>query len=284
MELEPPGIIPADDDPVLGRDPAVARVEAALDAGKDEEALELADAALEAGEGNRLDLLYLAGDALLALGRPVEAEARFRAVLALDEHCATTRCWLAMALYRQCRFDEAGIESERALAGAEIATDAHVVRGLLLERAGDVAGADACFVEAARLDPERFHRPVRLSRAEFDREVRRAARRLPRQFRKQLERLPVIVQDLPADELLRGTDEALDPDLLGLFDGTPLPATSTMDGSDLRPSYIYLFQRNLERFARDRDELVEQISITLYHELGHYLGLEEEDLDDLGLG
>ncbi len=283
MELEPPGIIPPDDDPVLGRDPVVARVESTLDAGKDEEALALAEAALAKREGNRLDLLYLAGDALLALGRPAEAEGRFRAVLAEDAECPTSRCWLAMSLFRQCRFDEARVECDRALAHAEPVTDAHVVLGLLLERAGDWAAADACFLEAARRDPERFHRPVRLTRPEFDREVRQAARRLPRQFRKHLDRVPVVVQDLPALELLRGGDEVLDPDILGLFDGTPLPETSSLDGDTLRPNYIYLFQRNLERFARDRAELTEQISVTLYHELGHYLGFEEEDMDDLGL-
>ena len=38
-----------------------------------------------------------------------------------------------------------------------------------------------------------------------------------------------------------------------------------------------------ERVARDHDDLIEQISITLYHELGHYLGFEEEDMDELGL-
>lgn len=283
MELEPRGIIPPDDDPVLGRDPVVARVESALDAGKDEEALALAEAALAKGEGNRLDLLYLAGDALLAIGRPVEAEARFRAVLAEDDACPTSRCWLAMALYRQWRFDDARRECDRALAADRPVTDAQVVSGLLLERAGDFAGADACFHAAARLDPERFQRPVRLTRAEFDREVRQAARRLPRQFRKHLELVPVIVQDVPAIELLREHDEPLDPDLLGLFDGTPLPERSTSEGLDLRPNYIYLFQRNLERFVRDREELTEQISITLYHELGHYLGFDEDDMDELGL-
>ena len=281
MELEPEGIIPPDDDPVLGRDPVVERVESALDAGKEEEALALAEAALASGEGNRLDLLYLAGDALLALGRPVEAEQRLRAVLVDDESCQTSRCWLAMSLYRQCRFDEARRECERVLAGNDPPTDAHVVMGLLLERAGDLAAADRCFLTAASLDPERFHRPMRMSRGEFDKEVRQAARRLPRQFRRQLERVPVIVQDLPALELLRGGGEALDPDLLGLFDGTPLPETA--ESSELRPNYIYLFQRNLERMARDHDDLIEQITVTLYHELGHYLGFEEEDMDELGL-
>lgn len=282
MELEPPGIIPPDDDPVLGRHPAVARVESALDAGKDEEALTLAEKALASGEGDRLDLLYLAGDALLALGRPREAEERFRAVLQDDPDCPTTRCWLAMSLFRQCRFDEARRECDASLASERAPTDAHVVRGLLLERTGDFAAADASFAHAADLDPDRFREPVRLTRREFDVQVRLAARKLPRQFRRHLERVPVIVQDVPALELLRGLGDEFDPELLGLFDGTPLPDTAS--STDLRPNYIYLFQRNLERTARDREDLVEQISITLYHELGHYLGLDEDELDAMGLG
>jgi predicted Zn-dependent protease with MMP-like domain len=71
--------------------------------------------------------------------------------------------------------------------------------------------------------------------------------------------------------------------MLGLFDGVPLPETSEFDLPQVRPNTIYLFQRNLERAAKDRADLIEQIRITLYHELGHYLGFEEEDMGDLGL-
>jgi len=282
MELEPPGIIPPDDDPVLGRHPAVARVESALDAGRDEEALQLAEAALEKGEGDRLDLLYLAADALLALGQPREAEQRLRAVLAEDPSCPTSRCWLAMALFRQCRFKEARVEVERSLESDRAPTDAHIVLGLLLEREEDFEGADAKFEFAHETDPDRFHLPIRISRREFDQQVRLAARKLPRQFRRHLERVPVIVQDVPSQELLRGSGEEFDPEILGLFDGTPLPETA--DAIELRPNYIYLFQRNLERMARDREDLVEQITITLHHELGHYLGLDEDEVEDMGLG
>ena len=46
---------------------------------------------------------------------------------------------------------------------------------------------------------------------------------------------------------------------------------------------VILFKKNLEKICRDRDELVEQIQITLRHEIGHYLGLSEEDMERLGL-
>ena len=70
--------------------------------------------------------------------------------------------------------------------------------------------------------------------------------------------------------------------MLGLFDGVPLPETGDPEAM-LRPNRIFLFQRNLERMSASREELQEQIRVTLYHELGHYLGFEEEDMDDLGL-
>ena len=94
------------------------------------------------------------------------------------------------------------------------------------------------------------------------------------------------MQDVPHESLASGedADEVL-PDILGLFEGVPLPETGEFDagGAGWRPNRILLFQRNLERVAFDREDLVEQIRITLWHELAHYLGFEEDEMDDLGL-
>ena len=46
---------------------------------------------------------------------------------------------------------------------------------------------------------------------------------------------------------------------------------------------MILFKKNLEKVCQDREELIEQIQITIRHEIGHYLGLDEDDLDRLGL-
>lgn len=287
MELEPPGIVPPDEDPHPGSDPIVGRIEQALDDGLLDEALALAEEALAAGHPRPLDLHFLAGDALLALGDPAGAEARFRLVLDQEPDCPSSRCWLAMALFRQCRFEAAEREIGAALALPDATIDAQVVHGLLLERRGRYAEADAAFRIAAEADGERYPMPLRLSRKEFDRELRKAIRRLPKEFRRHLDRLPVVVQDVPADHLLLAPDGSgcHDPDLLGLFDGIPLTESGDgLSGEVPRPSYIYLFQRNLERVAQDRDQLVEEIAITIYHELGHYLGMDEDDLDRIGLG
>jgi len=75
----------------------------------------------------------------------------------------------------------------------------------------------------------------------------------------------------------------LDPELLGLFVGTPIGEEGATGSGELPPR-ILLFKRNLERYATDLDELLEEITVTLYHELGHYLGLDEDELHAIDLG
>ncbi len=95
--------------------------------------------------------------------------------------------------------------------------------------------------------------------------------------------MPVVVEDLPSEAIL--TDEAppLDPELLGLFVGTALTERTFVASGIEAPPRIFLFQRNLERFARDQAELASEIARTLHHELAHYLGFAEEDMADLDL-
>jgi predicted Zn-dependent protease with MMP-like domain len=283
MELEPDGIVPPDSDVQAGRDPVVLRIEELLEEERFESALDAIREALATGQGNALDLTFLAGDCFLAMGRATEAEEQFRAVLEQDPDCPSSRCWLAMSLFLQWRFDEAEVASAAARELPDAIADSHVVQGLLLEHRGQFDAAESCFELASAVAPEKYPVPVRMTRAEFDREVRKAARKLPRQFRQALDRVPVVVQDLPHPELAEGADELVAPDILGLFDGISLPETESGDFLQLRPNTIYLFQRNLERAAQDSEDLIEQIRITLWHELAHYLGFEEEDMDDLGL-
>ncbi len=284
MDLEPVGIVPPDVDGLIGRDPVVQRIEAMLDEDRLDEAIAAIEDAMDKGEGNQLDLTFLLGDANLGLGKAVEAERHFRAVLEQDPDCPSSRCWLAMSLFLQWRFPEAEVAVAAARELPDAIVDADVIHGALLERHGRFDDAEPFFLRASATAPDKYPVPVRMSRDEFAREVRKAARKLPRQFRTGLDRVPVIVQDVPDEALAQGPDrEEVAPDILGLFDGVPLPETSQFDLPQLKPNTIYLFQRNLERAAKNRDDLIEQIRITLYHELAHYLGFEEEDMGDLGL-
>ncbi|GAB2539718.1 metallopeptidase family protein [Brachybacterium huguangmaarense] len=71
--------------------------------------------------------------------------------------------------------------------------------------------------------------------------------------------------------------------LLGLYEGIPLDRRSVFDGY-AQPDRILVFRGPLQRVSRDRDHLVEQIRVTVLHELGHLFGMSEERLHELGWG
>jgi len=90
----------------------------------------------------------------------------------------------------------------------------------------------------------------------------------------------VLVEDYPSDDLM--DEESVSPQILGIYIGTPrTEAGPTHQPTDV--TRVVLFKKNLEKICRDRDELIEQIQITLRHEIGHHLGLSEEDMERLGL-
>ena len=108
-------------------------------------------------------------------------------------------------------------------------------------------------------------------------EITATLRALPTHLQARADRLPITLEPIPNDDLLA---DHVEPDTLGLFVGEAFPDG---DGCPIPPQII-LFLENLWDFS-DRDEAIyrEEIRITLLHELGHYLGLDELDLEDRGL-
>lgn len=102
---------------------------------------------------------------------------------------------------------------------------------------------------------------------------------LPDEFTRYFTNIAVVVEEYPTEEDARLTGTAR-RDLLGLFRGAahqerggffdfPLPL----------PDEIILFRKNIQRICSSKRELVEEIRMTLVHEVGHYFGLSEEDLE-----
>lgn len=163
--------------------------------------------------------------------------------------------------------------------------------GLVLERLeeeGDEAGSPGlgiensgqAFVRANALDPQQFMVPVRVDDATFARAVDAAIDNLPRSIRDAIQGVGVVVEDLPSAELI--ADERISPQTLGLFLGVPrTEALVTDQPVDL--DRILLFKKNLEKVCENEEELIDQIQVTVRHEVGHYLGLDEDDLERLGL-
>ena len=113
--------------------------------------------------------------------------------------------------------------------------------------------------------------------AEFDAVVQEAVESLPEPMRGAVHNVIITVADCPSSA--RGEED----DLLGIFVGVPLNERSVFDPPG-PPDRIYLFQRNLEEECETHEELVDEIYLTLVHEIGHYLGYDEDELHDLGVG
>ena len=123
-----------------------------------------------------------------------------------------------------------------------------------------------------------------MMREEFDKYVQAAIARLPAELRKALDDIEIIVDDLPQSGLLTRRGRAPFPSsLLGLYSGTAMPHKSVFSPMEW-PGKIYLFRLNILRHCHTREQLSEQIFITLMHELGHALGLDEEGLKARGMG
>jgi predicted Zn-dependent protease with MMP-like domain len=121
-----------------------------------------------------------------------------------------------------------------------------------------------------------------MTHEEVRKEVAAVLDRLPRRFREQLRNVEFVVEERPSADLLRS--EGLDPDfdtLYGIYQGVPLPDRSSLD-PPLLPDKITIFAEPLLEDFADPADLREEIRITVVHEIAHYFGMEEEEVEDLG--
>jgi predicted Zn-dependent protease with MMP-like domain len=119
-----------------------------------------------------------------------------------------------------------------------------------------------------------------MDRAEFERLVANALASIPQRFRDAMTNLAIVVEDEPARDLLREMEIEPPDTLFGLYQGTPLTERRWDYGNAL-PDRILLFQGPHEREADDEDDLVVSIGETLIHEIGHYFGLSEEQIEEV---
>ncbi len=183
-------------------------------------------------------------------------------------------------LFELGRYSEAQRVLEHAVALDPDAAHAVYHYGLVLERAGDPEEASRCFARANALDPHHYPVPAEVSEEFFRGVMDEALANLPRSVRDTMENVPVLVEDFPSVELVQSED--VSPQILGIFVGVPRTQASV---TDQMPDIdrIILFKKNLEKICQDREDLIDQIQITVRHEVGHYLGLDEDDLERLGL-
>ena len=119
-----------------------------------------------------------------------------------------------------------------------------------------------------------------MDREKFEEIVDRAFQALPKKFRDAIENVEIVVEDQSsADSNLNRYGVRRNEMLLGLYQGVPLPKRGVWYGSNpVLPDRISLFQRNIEAVCRTEAELEEKIYEVLFHEIGHYFGMSEEEI------
>ena len=114
-----------------------------------------------------------------------------------------------------------------------------------------------------------------LSDAEFEEAVGDALDSIPAELAQAMDNVVVLVeQEPPGDE----------PDLLGVYDGTPLTDRDGWWSAGALPDRITIFRGPLERMCATVEELREEIAITVVHEVAHHFGIDDAHLHELGWG
>jgi predicted Zn-dependent protease with MMP-like domain len=119
-----------------------------------------------------------------------------------------------------------------------------------------------------------------MTRAQFQRLVAEAVMLIPKRFRREMKNLALVVEEEQSADLL--TEMEIEPpdSLYGLYQGVPLPERTWAFGNNL-PDRITLFQRPIEADCEDEDEVRAVIGETLIHEVGHYFGMSEEEIEEI---
>jgi predicted Zn-dependent protease with MMP-like domain len=117
-----------------------------------------------------------------------------------------------------------------------------------------------------------------VTREKFEKLVAEAIELIPARFRREMKNLAVVVEDEPDAEILEELEIEPPDSLYGLYQGTPLPERSWGHGNVL-PDRVTLFQNVIEEGAANDDEVRGVIGETLIHEVGHYFGLSEEEIE-----
>jgi predicted Zn-dependent protease with MMP-like domain len=118
-----------------------------------------------------------------------------------------------------------------------------------------------------------------MKRERFVKMVEEALDSLPREFRSRIRNVAVLVEDKSPHQ---PSPQAGQPRqlLLGLFHGVPTTTKSMFDLA-AGPDYVVLYQKNIEAVCSSEDEVREQIRLTVIHEMGHYFGMDENQLKDV---
>jgi predicted Zn-dependent protease with MMP-like domain len=118
-----------------------------------------------------------------------------------------------------------------------------------------------------------------MDRPAFEKLVQNALRRLPRRFKQKLHNIAIEIEDRPSADLLQdmGIESGT---LFGLYQGVPLTQREWNYGNVL-PDRIVIYQQPIETAASTSEGIEEIVRDTVVHEIGHYFGFSDSELDEI---
>ena len=124
----------------------------------------------------------------------------------------------------------------------------------------------------------RAKRPMIVSPEEFDRWIQEALAELPPRFAVLAEEVAIVVEEEPSLEVLRDLELESEDDLLGLYQGIPIDETSFFQPAGELPARISIYRGPILRLCRTKTEVIQEVRDTVVHELGHHVGLDDEEM------
>ncbi len=121
-------------------------------------------------------------------------------------------------------------------------------------------------------------RPMTVSPEEFDRWIQEALAELPPRFATLAEEVSIVVEEEPSTEVLRDLALESEDDLLGLYQGVPIDEPSFFQPAGQLPARISIYRGPILRLCRTKAEVIHEVRDTVVHELGHHVGLSDEDM------
>lgn len=158
--------------------------------------------------------------------------------------------------------------------------DAHYALGLANEALGLELEKVASFLRVLELDARDDDAPIRDYQRIIVEEVEATLALLPPEFRERIGSIAILVELRPSRDLV---EDGFDPRLLGLFDGATSAELASAD-TPATVTRIVIYSHNHASAFEDEAGLREEVRVTVLHEVGHFFGLDEDELDDLGLG
>ncbi|MEC5192539.1 MULTISPECIES: metallopeptidase family protein [unclassified Arthrobacter] len=124
------------------------------------------------------------------------------------------------------------------------------------------------------------HAPFPMSEADFDAAVNDALDRIPPELAKTMNNVAIFIEDAYTPQ--PGEDK--DTVLLGLYEGVPLTERDSWWDAGSLPDRITIFRGPILEICESREDVIEEVTITVVHEIAHHFGISDERLHQLGWG